>query len=226
MNIKQLCKEAHENTVEKGFYDCRICDGYGEFKKEFGIIEKCHHCENGKDPNINIGEKLMLIVSELGEALEAHRNNKYADWDTYNSDVELSLNDYMPDYQKKHIKDIENGCFKEFIKDSFEDEIADVFIRLFELCGYLGIKFELNDCLKYSSFKPSDNIGETLFFITEYVINITIMVSPKSRNKQAFMAVIGALYRTCQKLNIPIEKHIQAKMAYNKTRPHKHDKDY
>ncbi len=30
----------------------------------------------------------------------------------------------------------------------------------------------------------------------------------------------------CQTLNISIEKHIQAKMEYNKTRSHKHGKAY
>ena len=43
MNINELIKEAHQNAVSKGFYD---------------------------DGEKNIGELLMLIVSELGEALE------------------------------------------------------------------------------------------------------------------------------------------------------------
>lgn len=51
----------------------------------------------------NTGEMLMLVVSELAEALEADRKN-----------------------------DAEN----------FREEIADTFIRLFDLCGGLGIDVE------------------------------------------------------------------------------------
>jgi len=50
----------------------------------------------------------MLVVSELGEAIEAHRT----------------------------------GSFGIGQKDTFEDEIADAIIRLFDLCGGLGIDIE------------------------------------------------------------------------------------
>ena len=50
MNIKEIQQEIHKVNVEKGFWEDRK----------------------------NVGEVLMLIVSELGEALEAHRSNKHA----------------------------------------------------------------------------------------------------------------------------------------------------
>ena len=56
----------------------------------------------------NVGEMLMLIVSELGEAIEAHRK----------------------------------GDFGLELKDTFEDELADTAIRLFDLCGGLEIDLE------------------------------------------------------------------------------------
>ncbi|MCH7718497.1 MAG: hypothetical protein IIB21_03410 [Chloroflexi bacterium] len=56
----------------------------------------------------NGGEMLMLTVSELGEAIEAHRTGK------------LGLEE----------------------KDTFEDELADTAIRLFDMCGGLGIDLE------------------------------------------------------------------------------------
>lgn len=70
------------------------------------------------DGDKNIGELLMLVVSELGEALEADRKGKHID-----------------------ISQLEPGTyiFKDIVKDTFEDEIADAIIRLFDLCGGLGI---------------------------------------------------------------------------------------
>ena len=66
----------------------------------------CHTIAKEKgfwDQDRNIGEALMLVVTELAEAMEAHR-----------------------------VEDQEN----------FKEEIADVFIRLFDLCGGLGIDIE------------------------------------------------------------------------------------
>jgi len=74
-------------------------------------IRECHEASRAKgfwDRERNVGEALMLVVSELGEAIEAHRR----------------------------------GHFGIGRKDTFEDEIADSVIRLFDLSGGLGIDLE------------------------------------------------------------------------------------
>ena len=74
-------------------------------------IRECHRVAAQKgfwEKERNIGEMLMLVVSELGEVIEAHRTGNFG---------------------------IEQ-------KDTFEDEIADTVIRLFDLCGGLGIDLE------------------------------------------------------------------------------------
>jgi len=96
MDIRDLIEECHEIAKEKGFWDTER----------------------------NVGELLMLIVSELGEALEADRKDFIVNEATMNSIArgdDLAIN-----YWDK--------C-----KDSFQDEIADTFIRLFDLCGGLDI---------------------------------------------------------------------------------------
>ena len=92
MNIKQLIKDCHDMAISKGFYDCPDCEGKKHIKiggnEELDSI-LCPECSGtGINQNRNIGELLMLIVSELSEALEAHRNNRFADWKLY---VNLSL---------------------------------------------------------------------------------------------------------------------------------------
>lgn len=74
-------------------------------------VRGCHEAAREKgfwEKERNTGEMLMLVVSELGEAIEAHRRGRF-------------------------------GIGK---KDTFEDEIADAVIRLFDLCGGLGIDLE------------------------------------------------------------------------------------
>lgn len=87
------------------------------------------------DKERNVGEMLMLVTSELGEAMEAHRKNRVADWQKF---------------------ELENVPFAESIKDTFEDEIADAMIRLFDMCGGLGIDIEkhITEKLKYNATRP------------------------------------------------------------------------
>ncbi len=77
----------------------------------------------------NVGEMLMLIVSELGEAMEAHRKGRTCTYllneCEWNQDEETA---------KKY--------FELKTKDTFEDEIADTMIRLLDMCGGLGIDIE------------------------------------------------------------------------------------
>jgi NTP pyrophosphatase (non-canonical NTP hydrolase) len=197
MNIKQLIKEAHDNAVQRGFYP------KGEVR--------------------NIGELLMLIVSELGEALEAHRNNKFADWKAY----EMLIDIHNKKAWNRDDFKIENAqyYFESKIKDTFEDEIADVFIRLFDLCGYLDYGGSEKSPIYYnwSTQKEwTDNIGDNLRKICKIILD----VEPNYIGPSYFSACLSYLNFFCNHHNIPIEKHIKAKMAYNRTRPHKHGKEY
>ena len=90
----------------------------------------------------NIGQTLMLVVSELSEALEADRKDKFADLRTFENCMKAD-----------DIREEDTECyfiseFQRNIKDTFEDEIADTFIRLFDLCGGKGINIEKHMELK------------------------------------------------------------------------------
>ncbi|MBU1067374.1 hypothetical protein KKE60_06275 [Patescibacteria group bacterium] len=88
-------------------------------------MKECHKIAKEKgfwSKDRNVGEMLMLVVSELGEALEAHRNNRF---------------DLLQ-------------------KDGFPDELADVFIRMFDMCEGLGIDVESQIMwkLNYNKIRP------------------------------------------------------------------------
>lgn len=93
----------------------------------------------------NIGERLMLVVSELGEAIEAHREGRMADRDSVV--WAISTND-----RSHAIEEI----FAPVIKDTFEDEIADAIMRLLDLCGALKINIADHIFLKleYNKTRP------------------------------------------------------------------------
>lgn len=112
--INQLAQQVHENAKSKGFYDS----------------EK------------NIGEMLCLIHSEVSEALEADRKERYSTGDTE------TINSHNDD-------DIFNAYFKANIKDTFEDELADIMIRVMDLAAYKGINLEqhIKAKMRYNSLR-------------------------------------------------------------------------
>lgn len=116
MNIKETMSQVHQNAVDKGFWE-------GERK---------------------IGELLMLVTSELAEALEADRDGYYS----------------TPSYlTKASLMGQEDKEFKllfiKTVKNSFEDEIADAVIRLFDLAEGKGIDLEwhIKAKMRYNSLR-------------------------------------------------------------------------
>lgn len=117
------------------------------------LIEKAHGVAKEKgfwDEERNVPEMLMLVVSELSEALEALRKGRYAE--PFVSDV---LADDLNNWDDS-LKDAWKNGFEKEVKSSFEDEIADVAIRLFDMCGGLKIDLEkhIEMKMKYNSLRP------------------------------------------------------------------------
>ncbi len=95
------------------------------------------------DEKREIGTLLMLCVSELSEALEADRKSKHANLKQF---TEWQRSVY-PESEKER-EDKFKVDFEYFIKDTFEDELADAIIRILDLCAYLGINIEEHIRLK------------------------------------------------------------------------------
>jgi NTP pyrophosphatase (non-canonical NTP hydrolase) len=191
MDIENIIKEHYSMMVEKGFHNI----------KERGITKNQH-----------TGELIALLIGELcGEALEAHRRERFCKVDNLKFDM---------NYQEDSPIKSEIGRFEVWVKDTFEDEIADVFLRLFDLCGFLQINPVLPSTVLLPEIK---NMGEAIFLITR-------TISDTDYSKLSLLSMISdsieMLQYLCSDLDIPIEKHIAAKMAYNKTRPHKNGKAY
>jgi NTP pyrophosphatase (non-canonical NTP hydrolase) len=112
--INELCEQAHAAAVDKGFY---------ERERE-------------------LPELLMLVVSELAEAMEADRNSFWYEGDI--KEMVSSLSTFSP-YD-----------FKDEVKDSVQDEIADAFIRLFDLCGrfHIDIDSHIKAKMLYNRTRP------------------------------------------------------------------------
>lgn len=82
-----------------------------------------------------LGTYLALITSELSEALEADRYDRWADLESYDAERRSDLA-------------IDADAFRAHIKDTVEDELADALIRILDLCGVLGIDITRHVALK------------------------------------------------------------------------------
>lgn len=95
------------------------------------------------DKERNIAEMLCLIHSEVSEALECDRKGRYS-----TSDSAMFL---------LHEKDADTFkvLFEDQVKDTFEDELADVMIRVMDLAAHKGIDLEMHIALKmrYNSMR-------------------------------------------------------------------------
>ena len=99
-----------------------------------------------------VGTNLMLIVSELSEALEADRNNRHF----ISPKDEKWLDDIK--WKCKHSKEI----FELSVKDSFEDEIADVIIRCLDLCARhdIDVDFHVRAKMEYNKSRGYHHGGK------------------------------------------------------------------
>jgi hypothetical protein len=187
------------------------------------LIPRCHEASKANgwwEPRPNAGQQLMLVVSELSEALEADRNGRRALWDTYHGDMQLAGD----------IEGVFATLFRENIKDSVGDELADAYIRLCDFAG--GFELEIPTPKEMEEGRGRgqiqylpENFGEALLEATTGVIDL--YREQKFGNTDYYpgdlvAAVLITLEALCAREGIDLATHIDLKLTYNATRGQKH----
>jgi len=97
---------------------------------------------------INFGESLMLVVSELSEALEADRKGSWS------KGIAHPLLDVWDGKEplKGHIK----AKYENYVRGSVEEELADTIIRICDIAGIHGIDLDWHVATKmaYNEARP------------------------------------------------------------------------
>ena len=171
---------------------------------------KCAVAHGWHDENLSDEHFLCLVISELMEAVEADRKGMHAN--------RANFEYYMK--QRKRDDGEFMYAFKQDIKDSVEDELADACIRMLDLAGLRGYDLDSFD------YEGSDTEDYSDMTFTEFMFRICVYVTDNFYRDEPFILLneIFAFYRD---RNIDIFWHIKQKMKYNELRPYKHgDKNY
>lgn len=166
-------------------------------------------------------EKMMLIC-EIAEAVQADRENRHADIDTFNKSIERYK-------QKCETNIFDDGfyevAFEDWIKDTFEDEITDIIIRLLSIYGCLGtdlsfIQRTMNNEDLFPLFQSHREFTSDAIDLCQKVLEMNLEKGHIS-DWPLFI-----LFLLAQSKGIDIEWHILHKMSYNELRPRLDGKKY
>jgi hypothetical protein len=184
--LHQLARIAHNNAKAKGFW-------------ETARPEK---------------ESLILVVSELAEALEAARANKFCKKENFNEALaiyrEIGRDDIIPE----EIKGAYSIYFNDFCRGTFEEEIADTFIRILDFAESRKQTFEVEELLE-ADLPP---IG---FYIPLILFDITAHIMKDELNEAIYLLQLLSIEK-----GFDLILWARMKMKYNETRGYKHGKSF
>lgn len=169
--------------------------------------EKGWYSDGGPD----FGTRVALIHSEVSEALEAWRKDK-------NCTTEESI--------LASISTVEHGLwilfFEDKIKGTVGDELADVVIRCCESLAHFGIDANALNAGSFSGeviLQPS--FGACLAVLHRKISWCGISNDDSENHKNLKRSICHTEW-IANRFNIDLASHIEAKLRYNQTRPHRH----
>jgi hypothetical protein len=186
------------------------------------LIDRCHAGSRAKgfwDETPPQGQQLMLVISELAEALEAHRKGKKS------TALPPALVAHFVE-SMGNPKSAARELFENTVKDTPGDELADAYIRLCDFAAGFGQSHGLlswyNDG-EYS-YTLNPNFGGALFQLTRHVRDG--LKGWETIDESQLAEACCGIEALCKREGIDLATHIDLKLRYNATRPDKHGKAY
>lgn len=166
------------------------------------------------DEDLSTEHFLCLVISELMEAVQAERKGKHAD--------RIQFENYMS--LRERSDEEFKYAFAHGIKDSVEDELADVCIRIFDLAGLRGVDFSKVSLPYAINEKRIKELSKITFTKLCYdVIVLTGRYSSSNFPIGVLLAdILNDIYCISKIKGFDLLWHIEQKMKYNRTRPRMH----
>ena len=176
----------------------------------------------------SIAEILVLVQSEMFEALEADRKNRFS--------IKI------PAYQSILALDNFQDFFVDNIKDTVEDELADTVIRILDMAGAWQLKLQqpylVPSLYSWAKQKSALHLLEQeRYSIPACVLEISALVSKIIQEslgvhettvilKNGANDLLVAVLAIAQHFRVDIWAHVHLKLAFNRMRAAKHGKRY
>jgi len=200
LEFEKIAQEAHQIAREKGFWPA------------------------GPGQDRNQHEMLMLIVSELGEAMEAHRKGLWPGGKLMSNRAELmDVIAAAPDGNFAI-------AFEAQQKDTFGDELADAVIRIGDMIVGIGAPPKDDEAWAGKRFAESKylasgyiNVGQVLLGIVRSVAEYYEGVNQLASNLHK---AVGELWFLSELMDVNLNQCCLMKMRYNRTRAKLHGKQY
>ena len=145
---------------------------------------------------------LMLIITEIVEAVQADRNNLHADVEAFKK-YEMML-DFKENFERQ-------------IKNTVEDELCDVVIRCLDLAGLRRFDLEEVEAL----MEMAESIKEGKGFI-DLCYALSGISTCNDSTEEKVIAIIAVVLKYCELTAIDIDFFIHTKMNYNRLRGYHH----
>ncbi len=197
-NLALIGIEIHKNAVNKGFWD----------------EEHPHSHYRG------------MIVSELGEMINAHRAGLI---------TKVNLDELINETDDEKFK----KRFEEEVKNNYEDEGADVVIRALDALANNGeseMRTHLMDTLSMIEQEIKNTLEEegrmkaykelSMPSHVWYIMRAAAKIDLEYGFVGALCHIIAEIHIISELMGFDLMKHIQVKMRYNEMRPYKHGKNY
>ena len=145
---------------------------------------------------------LMLVISEIAEAVQADRKNLHADVEAFKKYEEII--DFKENFERQ-------------IKNTVEDELCDVVIRCLDLAGLRRFDLEEVEAL----MEIAKSIKEGKGFI-DLCYTLSGISTCDDSTEEKVIAIIAVVLKYCELTAIDIDFFIRTKMKYNRLRGYKH----
>nr|DAG99100.1 MAG TPA: hypothetical protein [Crassvirales sp.] len=197
-NLALIGIEIHKNAVNKGFWDEELPP---------------YHYQG-------------MIVSELGEMINAHRAGLI---------TKINLDELINETDDEKFK----KRFEEEVKNNWEDEAADVAIRALDALANNGeseMRTHLMDTLEMIDQKIKKTLEEegrmeaykelSMPSHVWFIMRAAAKIDLEYGFVGSLCHIIAEVNIIAELMGIDLMKHIQIKMRYNEMRPYKHGKNY
>lgn len=191
---------------------------FSELNKLKSVIYATEVAHGFHDEKHTVDHELGMVLSEIGEAIDADRNPN-APVPTQNTiDEALELAD---ESDEQHVAFI--VYFKEHIKGSVVEELADVAIRLLDLAGDMDVEFDEQSNLEEPILTKDATLPDQLFGFSLGLGSLTFDFADGVEFADALQDITGIAK---DYTHLDLWQVVRLKMLYNDMRPRLNGKKY